>query len=71
MRKCVCEAASLREGSHGREGLMGMRVGREVMTNICYDRQEEGREKDGEQAKCKRWRTLITFEVEGKSHFLV
>lgn len=35
MRKCLCEAASLREGSHGREGLMGMRVGREVMTNIC------------------------------------
>lgn len=34
MRKCLCEAASLREGSHGREGLMGMRVGREVMTNI-------------------------------------
>lgn len=46
MRKCSCEAASLREGSHGREGLMGMHVGREVMTNICKDRQEErGRER--------------------------
>lgn len=32
----VCEAASLREGSeHEREGLMGMHVGGEVMTNIC------------------------------------
>lgn len=32
----MCEAASLREGSEcEREGLMGMSVGAEVMTNIC------------------------------------
>ncbi len=32
----MCEAASLREGSEcEREGLMGMHVGGEVMTNIC------------------------------------
>lgn len=47
----VSEAASLREASKCvKEGLIGMHVGGEVMTNICEDTQEERMRR---KAKCK------------------